>query len=490
MGATSNVPSTPRPRPVEPTVRKTLPLLLALALTVAWTGVTGAFDQAEPRDAKAEFAFSGVADVADEALAAMIPGVGLPCTAGFAGPYPCDGVDLLGLVPLAELGGAAGNDSWGWTHVDPETGDRTELAIMGTGLGTAFIDVTDPVNPAVIGTTGQAGGLAQGASGVLWRDVKVDGDHAFIVSERGGGMQVVDLLEVIAEPGDATRDVPPVATYTGQGAGAFHNIAINEETDRAYLVGGNFAGGLHIVDISDPTEPQFLGAFEDDGYTHDVQCVIYRGPDADYNGGYAGRDADGDPSNGSQAELCFASNEDSVTVVDVTDPGAPVEVTRTGYASSAYTHQGWLTPDQRFFVFNDEVDETAGTVSNTTTYMVEFDDLDREYTEEDVQTYEHETISVDHNLYIDGDLIFLANYNAGLRVLRYTPEGLRTGDLEEVAFFDVDPALDINQYGGAWNVYPFFESGTIIVSSLDEGLYTLRLSDDEAEGLVTGVPLR
>ena len=49
--------------------------------------------------------------------------------------------------------------------------------------------------------------------------------------------------------------------------------------------------------------PTFAGCFDDDGYTHDVQCVVYSGPDADYTG----------------AEICFASNEDTVTIVDVTD---------------------------------------------------------------------------------------------------------------------------------------------------------------------------
>ena len=33
--------------------------------------------------------------------------------------------------------------------------------------------------------------------------------------------------------------------------------------------------------------------FDDDGYTHDAQCVIYNGPDEDYQG----------------QEICFNSNE-------------------------------------------------------------------------------------------------------------------------------------------------------------------------------------
>ena len=429
----------------------------------------------EPRDLKAEFAFSGAGDVYNEVAPLLKAGVEIPCTQGFAGPYPCQNVDLQSVVPLAALGGVAGNDSWGWT--DPETG--AEIAIMGTGLGTAFIDVSDPTSPQPLGRVSQAAGATKGATGVVWRDVKVDGNHAFIVSERGGGMQVVDLTQLRGLSANPARELAVTATYTGEGANSFHNIAINEATDTAFLVGGNFKGGLHMVDISDPANPTFAGSFADDGYSHDVECVLYEGPDPDYNG-----------TNREQRELCFASNEDTLTVVDVTDRANPVQVTRTGYATSAYTHQGSLTPDQRFFVFNDELDESGRKVANTTTYMIELEDLDATYERSDVKTYEHATKSVDHNLYIVGDLIYEANYNAGLRVLRYTAEGLRTGDLEEVGYFDVDPGLDVNQYGGAWNVYPFFKSGTILVSTLDEGLFTLTFNDPAApagsEGMGNG----
>lgn len=461
MQRTTLLTGTRAPRSNRPW-NKTTTVLLVLALvgTTAFASLDLLTHQsAQPRDAKAEFALSGIANVAGDALPLLGSAAAeMPCTAGFAGPYPCDNVDLLGLVPLAALGGVAGNDSWGWT--DPETG--AEIVIMGTGLGTAFVDVTDPTDPQVLGTVGQAGGPTTGPDGILWRDVKVDGDHAYIVSERGGGMEVVDLTQLRGLSADPTRELQVTAVYTGEGFDSAHNIAINEATDTAYLIGGNFDGGLHMVDISDPANPTFAGAFTEDGYTHDVQCVIYAGPDEDHT----------------DREICFAANEDTVTIVDVTDRGAPQLINRIGYPSAAYTHQGWLTPDHGFLVFNDELDELTGTVANTTTYILALDDLDQATTE-DITTYHHETLSIDHNLYIVGDLIFEANYNAGLRVLRYTEEGLRSGDLQEVGFFDVDPGLDINNFGGAWNVYPFFASGTIAVSTLDEGLFLLRFNDPQ-----------
>jgi hypothetical protein len=85
--------------------------------------------------------------------------------------------------------------------------------------------------------------------------------------------------------------------------GNSHNIAINEETGFAYAVGSNTcSGGPHMVNIQTPKSPTNAGCVSSDGYTHDTQCVVYRGRTADYTG----------------RELCFNSNEDTVTVVDVT----------------------------------------------------------------------------------------------------------------------------------------------------------------------------
>ncbi|MBW3661796.1 MAG: choice-of-anchor B family protein [Actinobacteria bacterium] len=458
-------------------LRRILPPLAAVAaaVTVAATGTPAALDgKARAVDAgllEVDLTAPDASSLAGVGAAATVPvPAPVPCTAGFAGPYPCSNVDLLSIVPLAELGGAAGNDSWGWT--DPETG--TEIAIMGTGTGTSFVDVTDPSAPAVLGQTPQAGGVTTETTGAIWRDIKVNDGHAYIVTERGGGMQVVDLTQLVGLSVDPTREIAPVATYTGANFNSAHNIVINEDSDRAYLVGRNRNGGLHIVDIADPANPTFLGVFDDDGYTHDAQCVLYEGPDTDYY------QADEEGNVVLQREICFAFNEDTVTIVDVTDPLAPRQINRIGYDSARYTHQGWLTPGQDFLIFNDELDEEYAydeqTVSNTTTYIVEVTDLDAPYTDADVKRYSHETLTIDHNLYIQDDLVFEANYNEGLRVLRYTEEGLRQGQLEEVAYFDVDPGLNVEAYGGAWNVYPFFESGTIVVSTIDEGLFLLKVN--------------
>ena len=217
----------------------------------------------------------------------------IPCINGFAGDFPCENVELMSVMGTGEVGGGGMNDIWGW--VDPS--DSTEYVILGRSNGTAFIDISDPLNPVMVAD------LPTATTNSLWRDVKVHDNHAFIVSEAGGhGMQVVDLTQLGAIQ-NPPQTLTPDALYSGWGNA--HNIVINEATARAYGVGtSTFSGGLHILDISDPTNPTLNGEFSGDDYTHDAQVVNYIGPDANYQG----------------KEIAFCCNENTVTIVDVTDP--------------------------------------------------------------------------------------------------------------------------------------------------------------------------
>ena len=218
-----------------------------------------------------------------------------PCADGFAGDYPCEGLELLSVKSLEELGGGAnGNDCWGW--VDPESG--REFVLYGRANGLSIVDVTDAVNPrfmANVPTTSESS---------LWRDVKVHDNHAFIVSEADfHGMQVVDLTQI---PGLDTAagpvDLSPMAVYAGFGSA--HNIVINEASGFAYAVGTNSAGGgLHVIDVNDPASPVIAGTY-DASYTHDAQVVIYEGPDTDHIG--------------KEVAFCF-NGDNGVAIVDVTD---------------------------------------------------------------------------------------------------------------------------------------------------------------------------
>jgi len=353
------------------------------------------------------------------------------CENGYANSYACKDYDLQSHIFLAEMGASEGNDSWGWT--DPD--DETEYALVGLDNGTAFIDISDPVNPVYLGK------LPTHTSPSIWRDIKVYQNHAFIVSEASGhGMQVFDLTRL--------RDVAnPPETFTEDahyaGFGGSHNIAINEETGYAYSLGDNtFGGGLHFINIQDPSNPTAAGGYADGGYTHDTQVITYDGPDSDYTG----------------KEIAFASNADHVEIVDVTNKSNPIQIASFEYPATGYTHQNWLTEDRNYMLLGDEGDEFDFGF-NTRTIVFNISDLDNIVLH---MEYEGETSSVDHNGYVIGDKYYLANYSSGLRVVDISD--IENGNMTASSYFDSYPSNNNANYDGSWNVYPFFESGNIVIS--------------------------
>lgn len=364
-----------------------------------------------------------------------------PCSGGLAGTFPCSNVDLLAYIPHGDLGGMNGNDIWGWT--DPS--NNREYALVGEKDGTAFVDITTPTAPVYVGF------LPTHNFTSSWRDIKTYANHAFIVSEATShGMQVFNLTNlrnVVSPPVTFTA----TARYTGFGNA--HNIAINEDTGYAYAVGtGTCSGGLHMIDISTPTSPAAAGCVDSDGYTHDTQCVTYSGPDVAHDG----------------KEICFNSNADTLTIVDVTNKAAPVQLSRTGYAGYGYVHQGWITDDHRYFLADDESDETLFG-HNTHTYVWNVIDLDAPFM---VGFYSASTAAIDHNQYVVGDLVYQANYRAGLRILHL--DDLSSAQLTQVGFFDIYPANDNASFNGAWSVYPYFASGVVVVNGIEQGLFVLQ----------------
>jgi choice-of-anchor B domain-containing protein len=340
------------------------------------------------------------------------------------------------------MDGTGGNDIWGW--FDAQTGQ--EYALMGLQNGTAFVDITDPEDPVFLGR------LPTQTTSSIWRDIKVHQDHAYIVADAAGahGMQVFDLTQLRGVSGPQAWQ-PDTVYGDFQNA---HNLAINEDTGFAYAVGTNTcSGGLHMIDIRDPVNPLFAGCHVVTPDTHDAQCVVYQGPDANF----AGR------------EICVNSNENHVEIADVTNKADPVQLSATAYPQLGFVHQAWLTEDQRFLFVGDELDEANFGVP-TRTHVFDVSDL---ASPQYLYPYEAATTTIDHNLYVLGNRVFQANYSAGLRVLEFGD--LANQEISEVAFFDTVPQSGAGAFDGAWSVYPYLSSGNIIVSDGINGLFVLTL---------------
>ena len=281
----------------------------------------------------------------------------------------------------------------------------------------------------------------------------------YVGSEASGhGIQVFDLTRL--------RNVtnPPV-TFTEDnhynGLGNSHTIFLNNDTGFLYAVGtqagcGSCCQGLHMIDVKGLTKdlrklpkPKFAGCFGNGTYTHEVTCLNYNGPDTTYDG----------------HEVCFAadgsfSGNNRLAIADVTNKSSPQQLSSTPYAGAGYTHQVWLTEDQQFMLMDDEFDESDFGV-NTTTLIWDVSDLDAPIL---IHRFVHNTISIDHNQYVKGNYVYQSNYSSGLRIFDLTD--IASGDLTEVAYFDVYPSGEVVDFEGTWDNYPYLPSGNVLVSGI------------------------
>ena len=387
------------------------------------------------------------------------------CIDGMAGEFPCNNVDLIHYFTMEELGGGTevgtgrGNDVWGWR--DPETG--REYVLAGRENGTAIVDISNLRAPLYLANLPTA--APEGDADRIWRDIKVYENHAYIVSEGGApsfqhGLQVLDLTKLRdLDPADAPVTLEEDTIY--RGFETAHNVFINEDTGFAYAVGArnldrslSCEGGLHMVDLSEPADPQFAGCLDEDPHVHDVQCVVYEGPDRRYTG----------------REICFASSPqpNTLTISDVTDKNDPVILSVSPYPGDGFAHQGWLTENQRYFLFGDELDE-LDFGHNTRTHVWDTADLTAPAL---IGTFESSAPATDHNMYVRNRYVYQSNYRAGLRILDL--QNVAAGQLQEAAFFDVYPPDDQPGFGfGTWSNYPFFHRNVVAVHGY-QGLWLVR----------------
>jgi len=370
--------------------------------------------------------------------------------------FNADGVTLNAQFPVNTfgIGSTEAQDCWG--YVSPS---GREYAIITLSNGYGFVEITDPNNSTIVG--------AINGPTSPWHDVKVVGDLAYGVSEGGGGIQVMDLGNIDGDqPGPRVTNV---GNFQTSGHTSSHNIIVNQQSGELYVCGANIgSGGLLRVDLSNPRSPRI-----DDGWTqmyvHDAQVIT---PDS---GPFAGR------------EIAFCasgfnggSTQTGLRIVDITNPSSPVVLSTLFYPSSAYSHQVWVSDDLSTLYLNDELDEQGGLVSETTTRVIDVSDFT---SPQFVGTFSSGRPSIDHNLYVRDDIIYQANYTSGLRVF----DAADNRNPFEIGFFDTFPSSDGASFNGAWSVYPFFPSGTVIVSSIEAGLFVLTI-DALMDRLVLGLP--
>ena len=304
-----------------------------------------------------------------------------------------------------------------------------EYALVGHPDGLSIVDVTDPTNPFQIFMVPSPN---PGAPGNLnnWREVKTMGNYAYVVSEAGGGLQIMNLSDL---PNSYQEK-----TWMGDGAIAGlldRSHALHVDDNHVFIYGATSLanGGIIIANISDPWNPVYAGMY-DDHYVHD---------------GYV------------RADTVYAAQiyDGTIAIIDVTNKSNPQLVT-TFATPTAFPHNTWLSDDSNTLFTTDE---------NTASFLASYDitdvtnisELDR------IQSYAGNG-SIVHNTHILNDFAVNSWYHDGITIV----DASRPANLIETGYYDLSP-LTGSGFGGVWGVYPYLPSGNLIVTQRDSGLFIL-----------------
>jgi choice-of-anchor B domain-containing protein len=351
-------------------------------------------------------------------------------------------LDSIGNLNYDVLHGALLNDVWGYTD---EVGN--EYAIVGTTKGTSIVRISSITPPVEIA-------WFPGATSV-WRDPSSYGDYAYVTTEAiSGGMLIIDLSPLPANPPTLT------ASYYGTSAEPWstaHTLYIDNE-GYAYIFGANRQNtGVIILDIhTDPMNPIKVGELNG-FYVHD---------------GYARNDT----------LFCAQAFEGLFSIYDISNKANPVYINSSSTPSNV-THNVWLSDNGDIAFVTDETGNsymTSYDISNPTIIT----ELDR---------IQHKPGSngIIHNVHIRGNYAISSYYKHGIVIHDVT----KPDNMVEVGNFDTSQSN--GSIVGCWGAFPFFSSGLILATDMQNGLFILspnyqraRYIEGTAVNATTNLPLQ
>jgi choice-of-anchor B domain-containing protein len=292
-----------------------------------------------------------------------------------------------------------------------------EYALVGGSKGLIIVDVTNPDAPVNLG---QVPGPDNN-----WKEIKTYSHYAYVTSEGGMGVQIVDLSKLPAPN-------PAYKHYMGDGAinnqlNTIHALHIDTTAGYLYAYGSSlFQGGAVVLDLQDPNNPKYVGNFPELGYIHDgwvdndtmYACHIYAGV---------------------------------FSIVDMRDKAKPV-LLGAQRTPNAFPHNTWMSKDRTTIFTTDEVDNS---------YLTAYDIRNPEDIKllDKIQA-EPGSNSMVHNTHIVDNYAVTAWYKSGVSIVDVS----RPENMVQVGLFDVAPAWQGGGSDGCWGVYPFLPSGTIVAS--------------------------
>ncbi|HEX2787125.1 MAG TPA: choice-of-anchor B family protein [Ignavibacteria bacterium] len=303
---------------------------------------------------------------------------------------------------------------WGWTAPNGR-----EYAIIGFYGGTIWYDITNPANIVRCDTIYGPGSFYN------YREMATYQNYCYIVSEGGLGVQIVDMQYL-------PDSVHLVKNYTFPGYVRSHTV--RNEGRYLYCNGGNYNnGGVFILDLLDPENPVKRGQWGT-RYVHD--CHV---------------------RNDTIYAACISNS--NLTVIDATNKDSLKQVTFWTYPG-AVTHNAWTSKNGDYLITTDEGGSNHAKVWSIGNIMAPLQVAD-------IVPYEATMV---HNAYVKGDTLYLAHYRSGLLVYDIS----NPLSPQEIGRYDTYPGGG-TAYQGAWNCYPYFASGKIVISDISTGLYVVQM---------------
>lgn len=328
---------------------------------------------------------------------------------------------------------------WGYTAPDGR-----EYALLGGYTGTHIIDITEKPITEVAFIPGPHSG---------WREMKTFGHYAYVVNETGQGLQIIDLA-----------DLPNSATLVKSDSSVFSKgHTITQEGKFLYVNGSNVEAGVNqgvlIFNVAnDPLNPELVGSYAKN-YAHDVAV-----------------------RNDTMYVSAILDGKLDIVALgpDRTEPKFVTDIIYPG----AGTHNSDLTSGGGYVMTTDEVGATAKTLKV-------WEIADRENITQ-VAEWTPAPLDIIHNVHIAGNLAYISWYTAGTRIADISDPAHPV----QIAYFDADLSGQVMAYAGNWEVYPYFQSGKVIASYMESGLYVFTLDSDRKASVhgivrdaVTGDPL-